>query len=736
MAFSSLLSYDPCNNYTSLDLSWTDTIVTGKWNCNNQFGNGWYRLRYYGMNLRMAETSVNESRCGTNITLWLNGLHPQIADGIVTRVVCGAYESISCSFRSTPIQVKACPGSYYVYEFVSSAIFYAAYCAGVNTTNSATTPSAAVSPMSFGELFTSLTTLLTVCGGKIHLRPLPGLFVTVPDVLNFLMIALSVDKGICRASILGRLFTLDNFNMAVLSTVECVVICLTEIQNNTGLVIPKETIISTLDTVLNNFTKILEYDTSNQSQLLYYGNSILNATETLVSALLRQTDTDYWDNIDLPSLGINSVDIISYSNMSDFLKPSFFTTTNSTGNIMISTIVSVKLLSTNNQIWPKQGSRTTSIWAFNVLLKVLNFNGILKVVNKRHGLKETMPPEQGSTLYCVTWKGTKWEDGFCKATSTSSNYTTCSCVHPGTFALIMQTSDSLEYKPWLDLINTIAVSLGLVFLSLALLTFVFCRRDMTMINTALINLCLSLLLAQLLYLLTEKVLLEILSKTWCAAMAGVLHFLFLSAFVWMFIEAVLLFIYVKNLTKIRSKQNEVLNWKYLMLIGYIIPLFVVGVSAGIFPDGYGSDECWLKTDDGFFWSFLGPVCFILGSNFILFIITCILMYATLKKLNSGNLQVQQKSGDNSLVKSVMLKTLLQFVIIGCSWILGFFTESSDAVNILFLVLNSQQGTFIFFIHCVLNQKIREHYKTFLCDLCCSGKNAPEMPRKKMENRPR
>ena len=73
-------------------------------------------------------------------------------------------------------------------------------------------------------------------------------------------------------------------------------------------------------------------------------------------------------------------------------------------------------------------------------------------------------------------------------------------------------------------------------------------------------------------------------------LAGVLHFLFLSAFMWMFFEAVLLLISVKNLTKIRSKQKEVLSWKCLIVIGYVIPLIVVGVSVGLFPDGYDTKK--------------------------------------------------------------------------------------------------------------------------------------------------
>ncbi|KTF75249.1 hypothetical protein cypCar_00047676, partial [Cyprinus carpio] len=53
---------------------------------------------------------------------------------------------------------------------------------------------------------------------------------------------------------------------------------------------------------------------------------------------------------------------------------------------------------------------------------------------------------------------------------------------------------------------------------------------------------------------------------------------------------------------------------------------------------------------------------------------------------------------------MVFKTLAQCVVLGCSWILGFFTNDSKVLEILFLILNSQQGTFIFLIYCVLNNK--------------------------------
>ncbi|KAL7852156.1 hypothetical protein SRHO_G00179410 [Serrasalmus rhombeus] len=132
---------DPCTNYTALDQPWRATNATGLWICDRYFNwTGWYRLLYNGMSVRMPDSCVNRSTCGTDITLWLNGSHPQTEDGIVARGVCGRSGSDCCYYRSTPIRVKACPGNYYVYEFVRPNSCVAAYCADVNTITLNTVP--------------------------------------------------------------------------------------------------------------------------------------------------------------------------------------------------------------------------------------------------------------------------------------------------------------------------------------------------------------------------------------------------------------------------------------------------------------------------------------------------------------------------------------------------------------------------------------------------------------------
>uniref|UniRef100_A0A9J7ZH64 ZP domain-containing protein n=1 Tax=Cyprinus carpio carpio TaxID=630221 RepID=A0A9J7ZH64_CYPCA len=129
----STLSIDPCYNYTSLDEPWRATdnpyynnyYYYGMCDYNVEW-NGWYRMFYNGQNTQMPESCVNYGMCGTYNPLSLNGIHPQLEDGVVTRQVCLPWSGC-CTYASHPIRVKACPGNYYVYEFVKP-MFCGAYC--------------------------------------------------------------------------------------------------------------------------------------------------------------------------------------------------------------------------------------------------------------------------------------------------------------------------------------------------------------------------------------------------------------------------------------------------------------------------------------------------------------------------------------------------------------------------------------------------------------------------------
>ncbi|XP_073697991.1 adhesion G protein-coupled receptor E3-like [Garra rufa] len=493
---------------------------------------------------------------------------------------------------------------------------------------------------------------------------------------------------------------------------------------------------SSIEGAAENYLKIVDatqikvsdsVNPENKSQLVSYGNRYLNVFENLVSALVTPTENYTLQNIKLNNtevrvlvVGVNaseeqiplistekanmeinlfeiaknspsvaSVGFLSYDEMGNILKPNFFNTSEDTVKTMMSNVISATLYKTTD---------TKPVY----LTKPVNFT-----------LKHIGEFDPKGSLSCVYWNISEWIVDGCSVLKTNSSHTVCSCVHLSTFALIMQTGHTPKSNSQLmKLLNLVCVIVGLVFFSLALLSFALCRWSPGVNNVARINICISLLLAHLLFLLTQQFLSAIRhhSQVLCAVISGLLHFFFLSGFVWMFIEAVMLYICVKNLSKISSKKEEVLSSGFLCVIGYLVALVVVCVSVGLVPEGYGSEHCWIKQDNGFIWSFLGPVCVILALNTILFLKIIITLNSTLKKLNAEVSQMKQ-------TKIIVFKTLAQFVVLGCSWILGFFTNGSEELEIVFLILNSQQGTFIFLIYCFLNNEIKQQYRKFFRRLC-------------------
>ena len=102
-----------CQNYGSLnsgDRKITNT--TRSYNCDSGIGPGWFRFEG-SAGTRMPTSCPPEYRCNTYATGWLNGGHPTVADGQVSRRVCFRYSG-NCCHWSTNIKVRNC-GSYYVY---------------------------------------------------------------------------------------------------------------------------------------------------------------------------------------------------------------------------------------------------------------------------------------------------------------------------------------------------------------------------------------------------------------------------------------------------------------------------------------------------------------------------------------------------------------------------------------------------------------------------------------------
>ncbi|XP_056627447.1 pancreatic secretory granule membrane major glycoprotein GP2-like isoform X1 [Triplophysa dalaica] len=136
---------NPCDSYTSLYDFWRSTRNYNNFYyyhgiCDyNMNWTGWYRLFYYGQDAQIPESCVSSGSCGTSQPLWLHGHHPQPEEGVVTRQVCGSSYWNGCCGYSYSIQVKACPGDYYVYELISPTSC-SAYCTEVRDLTTSVPP--------------------------------------------------------------------------------------------------------------------------------------------------------------------------------------------------------------------------------------------------------------------------------------------------------------------------------------------------------------------------------------------------------------------------------------------------------------------------------------------------------------------------------------------------------------------------------------------------------------------
>ncbi|XP_062395809.1 adhesion G protein-coupled receptor E2-like isoform X2 [Sardina pilchardus] len=363
-----------------------------------------------------------------------------------------------------------------------------------------------------------------------------------------------------------------------------------------------------------------------------------------------------------------SAALLVFTNMEEVITADFFTNISDAITTIMSKVVSVTL-----------GPTTLLSNPLNLTLKHTN------IVHPR------------GELSCVYWNGDAWVVDGCDVTQTNTTHTVCTCGHLSTFSLMMQVE-----RNWLKMA---AMLIGLLFLILTLVTFALCALNPKVTNLARLNLCISLFQAHLLSLLVQELILHILPhKVLCRVLSGFQIFFYLSGLLWMHLDILLLLLSIMMLKKLRKPHGEGPSCGHLSLIGYGFPLLIVGMVVGVMPDGYGTEWCGVRTHDGLSWSLLGPAYFTFTVNLIMLLIVFIRLCLLPSNESSLNEEIRN-------VRCQAARVLVQSVVITSPWVLGFFHMGYGSVlDILFIILNSQQGTFIFLIHCVFNPEVHSHWK--------------------------
>uniref|UniRef100_A0A8C9LTW2 EGF-like module receptor 1 n=1 Tax=Piliocolobus tephrosceles TaxID=591936 RepID=A0A8C9LTW2_9PRIM len=357
-------------------------------------------------------------------------------------------------------------------------------------------------------------------------------------------------------------------------------------------------------------------------------------------------------------------------------------------------------------------------------------------------LENIQPKQKLERPICVSWstdvKGGGWTSSGCVILEASEIHTVCSCNQMANLAVIMASGElTMDFS--LYVISHVGMIISLVCLVLAIATFLLCRSIRNHITYLHLHLCVCLLLAKILFLAGID---KTDNQMGCAIIAGFLHYLFLACFFWMLVEAVMLFLMVRNLKVVNYFSSRNIKMLHICAFGYGLPVLVVVISASVQPQGYGMhNRCWLNTETGFIWSFLGPVCTVIAvSKYYSSLAKCVLeeeqgdlrdlefpgtcaaerinsilltwtLWILRQRLSSVNAEVSTLKDTRLLT----FKAFAQLFILGCSWVLGIFQIGPVAgvMAYLFTIINSLQGAFIFLIHCLLNRQVREEYKRWI-----------------------
>lgn len=248
----------------------------------------------------------------------------------------------------------------------------------------------------------------------------------------------------------------------------------------------------------------------------------------------------------------------------------------------------------------------------------------------------------------------------------------------------------------------VGLIISAVFLGATLLVYCLVVELRDLLGCCLMCSVLALCVAQIFTVITQKAS-QYLSPTACVTVGIMMHFWYLSAFLWLNVICFNVFLTVcrKNyLQKGHSTNRWFLVYScYAWGLSLLVCLLAVardfssGLQNSFLPKpNFGQSRCWFSGDDALIIFFYGPTSVVLGINVILF---CISAY----KLCS----LSKSSEARAFQFTLYLKL---FVLMGITWIfevISFFVQretygsSGNYVWLVFDIINIMQGLIIFLV---------------------------------------
>ncbi|XP_067947450.1 mucin-22-like [Watersipora subatra] len=358
-------------------------------------------------------------------------------------------------------------------------------------------------------------------------------------------------------------------------------------------------------------------------------------------------------------------------------------------------------------------SQQTNSWVVSASIgkqKVYNLTNKVRVV-----LPHKVKLSGNLSTLCTywDWELSRWSQEGVTLVERTADYTVCDSDHLTHFALLLDVN---PYDGVLDEKNTailtylsyVGCAISLCGALITLLTYGI-HRKLRKDNPSkiLMNLAAALALLNLIFLSLTHIKVD---NVLCKVAGALLHYSLMSAFAWMAIEGV--YMYISLVVIFRTINRLMLK---SMLVGWGTPLLVVVITLSIDVNNYqlyNGQLCWLKPE-AFFGAVLAPIGVILIMNTIAF-------FFVVKQIR--RMSAKRGSTCSSEARKVKRKigkrirgAISVFALLGLTWSMAGLLAVQKAVvfNYIFVIFNSLQGFLLFLFYCVLKKEARQSWRRSL-----------------------
>uniref|UniRef100_A0A673TWP4 Adhesion G protein-coupled receptor F4 n=1 Tax=Suricata suricatta TaxID=37032 RepID=A0A673TWP4_SURSU len=308
---------------------------------------------------------------------------------------------------------------------------------------------------------------------------------------------------------------------------------------------------------------------------------------------------------------------------------------------------------------------------------------------------EKINKSQNAKAQCVGWHSRKrsWDKNVCETTSEIMNKVKCQCNYTNmvmSFSILMSPT-SINNKV-LDYITCIGLSISIFSLILCLIieatvwTRVVVTEISYMRHVCIVNIAVSLLIANVWFIINSKFHKKARDSNWCVVLTFFSHLFYLSLFFWMFFKA-LLIIYGILFVFHRMLKSRMMAIGFA--IGYGCPLVIAGTTVAITVPEKGymrPNACWLNWDNTkALLAFAIPALVIVAVNLVVVLVVAI----NTQRPSIGS----SKSQDLAIIMRISKNVAILTPLLGLTWGFGIATlieGTSPVFHIIFALLNAFQ----------------------------------------------